>query len=285
MPKELQTKSAQKIAHANKELVVLKLGGSVITEKDKPMIPDLDAIHRLAKEISDANVEQLIIVHGGGSFGHPLAEQYKIKEGYKEPSLIKGFTKTHQAMIELNKLVVDALIQNNVAAFSVSPSSCIITKTGRIQLFCDSILKSLLENKFVPVLFGDAVVDNDIGFTILSGDQLIVVLATRFNVKEIIFGVDVDGLFTADPKENTNAQLIPNITLHELKALKNSIDKAKTADVTGGMFGKILEHFGMDFLQHLLGEIAACNPGLIGYNNNFEIMFIKESYSFSSSWK
>lgn len=226
---------------AKGRLMVLKLGGSVITEKEKPLAPNLNAIERLAKEIAEANVKRLIIVHGGGSFGHPLAKQYKIKEGYKEPSQIEGFSKTHQAMLELNKLVVDALLRNYIPAFSVSPSSCIVTNAGRIQIFYDNTLTMLLNTGFVPVLFGDAVLDNNIGFTILSGDQLVAALAIKFKADKIILGVDVNGLYTADPKSDASAQLIPYITSQGLKTLMHKIEEAKVTDVTGGMLGKISE--------------------------------------------
>jgi isopentenyl phosphate kinase len=230
-----------KLSKVESRLVVLKLGGSVITDKEKPMTPNPDAIQRLAKEIAEANVERIILVHGGGSFGHPLARQYKIKEGYEEASQIEGFSKIHQAMLELNKLVVDALIYHNIAAFSVSPSSCIVTKAGRIHVFYDSTLTRLLDIGFAPVLFGDAVLDNNIGFTILSGDQLVATLAIKFKANKIILGADVDGLYTADPKIDSSAQLIAHIKLQELKTLLHSIEEAKVIDVTGGMLGKILE--------------------------------------------
>lgn len=240
----LQEKLRRKPKLKNKvkgELMMLKLGGSVITDKEKTMTPNLDAIQRLAKETADSHVERLIIVHGGGSFGHPLAKQYMIKEGYEKPSQIEGFLKTHQAMLELNKLVVDALICHNIAAFSFSPSSCVVTKAGRIQIFYDGILTRLLDTGFVPVLFGDAVLDNNRGFTILSGDQLVSALATKFKANEIIIGADVDGLYTVDPKTDASAQLISHITLQKLKTLLHNIEEAKVTDVTGGMLGKILE--------------------------------------------
>jgi isopentenyl phosphate kinase len=222
-------------------LMVLKLGGSVITQKDIPMTPNLDAIHRLAKEIARAKVDRLVVVHGGGSFGHPLAKQYNIKQGYLEPSQVEGASRTHQAMLTLNKLVVDALICNNIAAFSVSPSSCILTKGDRIRVFFDKTLTKLLNTEFVPVLFGDVVLDTQKGFTILSGDQLISVIAMRFRADRIILGVDVDGLYTADPKDDPSAQLIPHITQQELKPLVHNIGAAQVTDVTGGMWGKISE--------------------------------------------
>jgi len=220
---------------------ILKLGGSVITRKDKPLTPSLRDIKRLAREISQAKVPRLVLVHGGGSYGHPLAEQYRIQDGYKDPSQVMGFSKTHQAMVTLNKLIVDALIDEGVPAVAVPPSSCIITKLGRIHLMEERPLTKLLELEFMPVLYGDAVLDSETGFSILSGDQLVSFLAIRLDAGRIIVGVDVDGLYTADPKTDPSACLIQRITLGELRKLQHRIEKPKVTDVTGGMFGKVLE--------------------------------------------
>lgn len=227
--------------HPNSNFIVLKLGGSVVTNKEIPMTSNTKSIVRLAKEIAAADIKSLIIIHGGGSFGHPLAKKYKIKEGYKEPSQIKGFLKTHQAMLKLNRFIVDALIHHNIPAFSVSPSSCIVTKDGRIQIFNTNVIRQLLKIGLVPVLFGDAILDSHMGFTILSGDQLAAKLAINFKADRIIFGADVDGLFTADPKSDNTAQLMPCILLKELRTMLHRIDETKVTDVTGGMLGKISE--------------------------------------------
>jgi len=220
---------------------VLKLGGSVITNKEKPLTPNLQAIKRLANEISRANVSPLVLVHGGGSFGHPIAEQYGIMGGYKDSSQIMGFSKTHQAMTKLNKLVVDSLIDHNIPAVEVQPSSCVVTKAGRIQSMEERPLKKMLEMGFVPVLYGDAVLDSETGFAILSGDQLVSSLAIELDADRIIVGADVDGLCTADPKTVSSARLIQRITLEELKSLEHKIEGAKVTDVTGGMLGKMFE--------------------------------------------
>ena len=221
---------------------VLKLGGSVLTNKEKTLTPRLPTIERLAKEISRANISPLILVHGGGSFGHPLAKLYKIKDGFNgKISQLLGFAKTHQAMRALNKLVVDALIKEKIPAVAVSPSSFIITKSERIHSFPLEPLTKLLQLGFVPVLFGDAVFDLDKGFTILSGDQLIAYLAMHYKAERIIVGVDVDGLFTGDPKANKEAKLLNHVTLRELETLMQQIGEAKVPDVTGGMMRKIQE--------------------------------------------
>jgi isopentenyl phosphate kinase len=221
--------------------IVLKLGGSVITNKKKPLTPNLPAIERLTSEISRANVSPLVLVHGGGSFGHPLAKQYAIEKGYKDQTQIMGFSKTRQAMTTLNKLVVDSLIQHNIPAVTVQPSSCTITKQGRIQSMEEKPIRKLLEMGLVPVLYGDAVLDSDKGFAILSGDQLVSSLAIKLNAERIIIGIDVDGLYASDPKTDSNAQLIQHVTPQELRKLQLKIEENKVTDVTGGMLGKVME--------------------------------------------
>ena len=99
----------------------------------------------------------------------------------------------------------------------------------------------MISMSLVPVLYGDSVLDEEQGFSILSGDQLMATLAIVFESKRIIIGVDVDGLYDDDPKVNPNAELFRRISLRELKAFLGKIGKSTTVDVTGGMFGKMFE--------------------------------------------
>ncbi|MEM2463447.1 MAG: isopentenyl phosphate kinase, partial [Candidatus Bathyarchaeia archaeon] len=220
---------------------VLKIGGSVITDKSKEMEVRMDAISRLADEILEANPKNLIIVHGGGSFGHPLAEKHAIKEGFKDASQIVGFAETHHVMTVLNGLFMDALIWRGLPAVSIPPSSCIMTKNGRIACFDEAPAKRLLEMGFIPVLYGDTVLDTELGFTILSGDQLTSFLALRFNAKNILIGVDVDGLYNEDPKLNDKAKMFEHLTLEELRKVQGLLGSSNACDVTGGMANKIAE--------------------------------------------
>jgi isopentenyl phosphate kinase len=213
----------------------------VITNKDKPLTPNLKAIERLADEISRAKPSFLILVHGGGSFGHPFAEQYNIAGGYIDSSQILGFSQTHLAMTLLNSWVMEALINHNVPAVEIHPSSCTVTRDGRIANMELKPLKKMLKMGFVPIIYGDAVIDSDKGFAILSGDQIVSSLATKLRACRIIMGADVDGLYTTDPKVDSSAQLIGHITLKELKSLKHKIEGSKETDVTGGMLGKVEE--------------------------------------------
>ena len=221
--------------------IILKIGGSVITDKNGELAARTEVINRLAEETQKAGVKNLIIVHGGGSFGHPTAQKYGIKEGLREEAQKVGFAETHHVMTVLNGLVMDALVWHRVPAVSVTPSSCVVTENGRIKTFEDAALKTLLNMGFVPVLYGDATLDEKMGFTVLSGDQIVAYLARKFGAGKIVIGVDVDGLYDADPKVAKKAKLYAHLTLSELEKAKSKLGGSTAADVTGGMVGKIAE--------------------------------------------
>ena len=222
--------------------VILKIGGSAITDKTTEATPRTEIINRLAEEIKRADLDNLIIVHGGGSFGHPTAAKYGIKDGYKEdPAQKLGFAETHHMMTVLNGLVMDALIWHEIPALSIAPSSCFMAENGKIKYFDDSVLQAMARIVFTPVMYGDAVLDEKLGFTVISGDQLVAYLAIKYKASKIVLGVDTDGLFDSDPKTNPNAKPYKHLTLAELKEIQPKLGKAAGTDVTGGMAGKIAE--------------------------------------------
>ncbi|MGP3668131.1 MAG: isopentenyl phosphate kinase [Candidatus Bathyarchaeota archaeon] len=229
----------------NKEsLKVLKLGGSAITDKAKPCYVKLNVLKRVVKEIAEAKQYPLVIVHGGGSFGHPLAEKYKLNVGFKGEWQVEGFVKTHQAMMSLNKIVVDMLIKEGVNAASIQPSAFLLTRKGRVTFFKGEVLRRMLKLKIVPVLYGDVVIDKDKGFTILSGDQLVAKIALTFKAERIVLACDVDGVYTSNPKIDKKAEMFRVLDLKQLKKLVKAGEKKSTvkiSDVTGEMLGKLLE--------------------------------------------
>ncbi|MCX8175638.1 MAG: isopentenyl phosphate kinase [Candidatus Bathyarchaeota archaeon] len=225
-------------------LKILKLGGSAITDKAKPCHIKLNVLKRVVKEVSAAKQYPLIIVHGGGSFGHPLAEKYKLNVGFEGEWQVEGFVKTHQAMVSLNKIVVNMLVREGVNATSIQPSAFLLTREGRITFFKGEVLREMLKLKIVPVLYGDVVVDKVKGFTILSGDQLVAKIALTFKAERIVLACDVDGVYTSNPKIDKKAEMFRVLNLKQLKKLVKAWgkeSKVKISDVTGGMVGKLLE--------------------------------------------
>ncbi len=224
-------------------MIILKIGGSALTIKDadKPTIDEIN-LERIVKEISVYN-QDMIIVHGAGSFGHIYATDYsigsKIETEEENTTKIEGFCKTQSSVQLLNNIFCTKLQELGVPAIGLQASSFITTFDKRINNCNVDIIKEYLEKGFVPVLYGDPVLDHndEIKYAILSGDQIITYLAEKFNPNKVILSSDVDGIYTDNPKTNPDAKLIDIVT----KDTKLSLTDNNHADITGGMAGKINE--------------------------------------------
>ena len=212
----------------------------MVTVKDQEFTANHGNIQRLAEEIKAAWPTPIVIVHGGGSFGHPVAKKYGIADGFTSDRQIPGFARTHQAMVDLNAIIVKAFLDAGIPAMSVSPSSFIATDDGRMLKVDFEIVGRLVVRGVLPVLFGDAVLDRKKGFTILSGDQLAVRLAVSLGATKLIFGVDVDGVYTSNPKLSLEARLIDRLDPEKIDGFVK-IGESLATDVTGGMLGKVSE--------------------------------------------
>jgi len=215
----------------NSQLTILKLGGSVITDKNADEGVALkDEINRLAKEISSYS-GKIIIVHGAGSFGHPLAHRYSLVYNFDA----EGFVLTHRSVEILNSVVVDALNYSGVKAAGVHPMDCFITTDGRISsAFLDPI-HIMLEKGIVPVLHGDVVMDTTKGVSIVSGDQILPYLALALDADRIGLGSAEEGVL------DENGVPIPHITHDNFNDIRACLGGSASTDVTGGMFGKVNE--------------------------------------------
>ena len=169
-----------------------------------------------------------------------MAKKYGIVDGFTSDRQIPGFARTHQAMVDLNTIIVKAFLNAGIPAMSVSPSSFIATNDGRISKVDLEIVGRLVVRGVLPVLFGDAVLDRKKGFTILSGDQLAVRLAVSLGAIKLIFGVDVGGIFTSNPKLSPEARLIDRLESEKIDGFVK-IGESLSTDVTGGMLGKVSE--------------------------------------------
>ncbi|MCS7364052.1 MAG: isopentenyl phosphate kinase [archaeon GB-1867-035] len=227
-----------------KPLVIVKFGGSAVTFKNEVKRANLQVIRRLAREVYESMFHvNLVIVHGGGSFGHPFAHKYNLVNGFSDVKQLAGLAETRYAMNELNQIIVRALIDAGVPAITIQPSSCVVLRNGSIVHFYLEPIRLILKLNCVPVLYGDVVFDEFLGFTILSGDKISSYLALKLNAERLVFACDVDGVYTADPKVNCNAKFISEIEAEELASFLKSIsaDSGVAFDVTGGIIGKLNE--------------------------------------------
>ena len=218
------------------DMIILKLGGSVITDKSKECFFRKEIVDNLSKQIKKANKE-IILVHGAGSFGHIQAEKFKLNNGYFDKKQLHGFSVTHERVQRLNTLVLKSLQDNGISAVSISPHSIVKLDNHKLADMNYNIFEEYLKNQFTPVTFGDVVLDKKLRFSICSGDLLSIALANHFKPEKVIYVIDVDGLYTSNPKINKNAKLLESSTIEQLENFSTSLDSH--ADVTGGMGGKL----------------------------------------------
>ncbi|MCX9085607.1 MAG: isopentenyl phosphate kinase [Candidatus Methanoperedens sp.] len=215
-------------------LIILKTGGSVITEKGSISRAREAEINRISTEIATFRKDsdsQIILVHGAGSFGHPQALKYKLKDGFDA----QGAYLTHTSVKVLNSRVVEALNNAGIHALPVHPMSACLLENGKIIDFHLGQIKVMLEKGIIPVLHGDVVMDRATGTSVLSGDRIIPYLALSFKASMIGAGSDVDGVL------DEKGSVIKKITPLNFLDLKKNIKGSGAIDVTGGMGGKVSE--------------------------------------------
>jgi len=217
-------------------MFLIKFGGSVITDKTKECCFKPEVVRRLAAEMKHANKE-VILVHGAGSFGHILAKRYKLNDGYKEKKQLHGFALTHAMVQQLNSLILASLHDQGIAAVSIPPHAMMTLSDHQPAHVEFSLFKEYLSSGFLPVTFGDVVLDGKLGFSICSGDLLMQLLAAEFKPEKVVFVLDEDGLYSANPKTDPKASFMEKATLADLEKLSTRSDAH--ADVTKGMEGKL----------------------------------------------
>ncbi|MEE6210498.1 isopentenyl phosphate kinase [Salarchaeum sp. III] len=211
-------------------MIVLKLGGSVITEKDERETVDLDALARLAGVIGQADVDDLIVVHGAGSFGHYYADEHDVSttEGTRDARAVREI---HDSMARLNTAVLDYLDDAGVAGVPVRPFSA-ARRDDDLEFYTKQV-ETMLAEGFTPVLHGDVVTEAGNGATILSGDEVVTTLAAQLDADRVGLCSTVPGVLDEE------GDVIREITAYEDVA--DVLDGSEDTDVTGGMAGKVRE--------------------------------------------
>jgi isopentenyl phosphate kinase len=250
-----------------KELVFLKLGGSLITDKTQPYTPQLDVIEDLALQVATAlqthpNL-RLVIGHGSGSFGHVAASEYHTRDGYfprssplihrerdeTEENYWKGFAEVWYQASSLNRFVMKALHKMNVRAIALPPSTNVIASDGQVSIWETTSISMALASGLVPVIYGDVVFDEIRGGTILSTESLFAHLARALYPDRILLAGLEAAVWEDFP---ARTRKIETITPQTFSEISEGVGKAASADVTGGMESKVTQML----------ELVQQNPGL-----------------------
>lgn len=209
---------------------ILKLGGSVITYKDKPLTINLNIIEQISKHLKDID-KPLIIVHGGGSFGHYYSVKYDM---HSKPDKynIHGVAVVRTSMVELNSYITNIMVRHNLNPYTIPP----ITFMNGKDVIEDKVIEmsKLAEEGLLPVTHGDVMPISDKTYYILSGDEIMSIFASILKPEKIVFALNVDGIYN-----NMNEKRL----IEEISA-EDAIDLEEVkVDVTGGMKRKLREAF------------------------------------------
>ncbi|MHC1636061.1 MAG: isopentenyl phosphate kinase [Candidatus Methanospirareceae archaeon] len=229
------------------ELLFIKLGGSLITRKDSPFTINYGEIRRVVKEIKegmeDKEEVKLLIGHGGGSFPHTIADLFDTSKGFIKENSKRGFVLCQNAASSLNRIIVDLMLDYGIPALSIQPSaSCIATK-GEIDDFFIKPIMACLEERIIPVVFGDCVIDTVKGCAIISTERILAYLSKHIKPSRVLIFTSVGGVYTSDPHKDKDARFIPEIKVKEFeaRALEAKLEGSLVTDVTGGMREKVKE--------------------------------------------
>lgn len=210
--------------------VVLKLGGSVITEKDEPETVADEQLEALAATIGESGLSDIAVVHGAGSFGHHHADAHGVSDtdGTHDAEAVRDIAGT---MERLNDAVVAALAEAGVPVVPVHPFAAgYRTADGDLQFPTDQIGAMLAEG-FVPVVHGDILTQVEKGATILSGDELVTTLASAFDADRVGLCSTVPGVF------DESGDVVDVIESYD--DVSAALGESEATDVTGGMAGKV----------------------------------------------
>ena len=208
---------------------VLKIGGSILTDKTQSATARPTEIQRVAEEIA-LSVEDLVLVHGAGSFGHIPAKRYGLPQNFSP----EGLRATHSSVVTLNDLVVEALGKAGTSPMPVHPFSCTLLRDGRIEGFALEPVEEMVRDGLLPVLHGDVAMDITQKAGIVSGDQLVSYLARALRAKVVAVGTDVDGVLIS-------GRPLKDLARTDLPSIEGALGGSAGLDVTGGMRGKLLE--------------------------------------------
>ncbi|MEF8936879.1 MAG: isopentenyl phosphate kinase [Halovenus sp.] len=233
-------------------VTVLKLGGSVITDKDQPETADQGAIETAAAAIGEflQADEQLVVVHGGGSFGHHHAARVGVSstDGSRD---VAGLLAIHRAMGDLTDIVLDTLHDHSVDALPVAPLSAAHRTADDTVEFPSSHIRTMLDEGFTPVINGDVVAHAGKGATVLSGDTIVVSLAQSLDADRVGLCSTVGGVL------DDSGDVIAEIEAYDDVA--DVLGGSESTDVTGGMAAKVRQLLDLDVPASVfdLGSLAA----------------------------
>ncbi len=220
-------------------LVLIKIGGGLITDKTKPFTVREDMMRVAAQGIHLAIVKNpnasFLVANGAGSFGHYLASQEA--EQNTEAARVARIKGIHESVEKLNQLFTRHLLANDIPAISISPSSCISGNIGTVTSTSFEAVIAAIHDARLPSMYGDIIDDGSDKGLIISTETLFEIVLdaidSMFDDIHVIYAGETAGVLDA------NKVVIPEITTSSWREIGSVIENTPGFDVTGGMRHKV----------------------------------------------
>ncbi len=221
---------------ALKKRVIVKIGGSFITDKNKPESLNEDRVRKIARELVTvvrSGQVRLLLTHGAGSYGHIAAKNYQAQHGSNPQFGWQAFYQIRQDMIKMNLRILQLCAEEGLFPITVQPSAIAIAYGGKLQFMDTRAIRFLLDSDQIPLIHGDIVLDEKQDFTIASTEDQIQKLSDYIFFHRIVLISDVAGVLDAEGK------VIPVIDHTNYAGIIDQLGGSAGTDVTGGMRSKV----------------------------------------------
>ena len=217
----------------SKDFIVIKMGGSVLSNKDlfKNLIQDIVILKKLGLSI--------FLIHGGGSKISAKLDELNIKSNFVNGLRVtndKIINIVENVLIEFNKEIVDTLKnqscqakritskENNV--ITVKPENDSLGFVGKPTHIKTNILTKIVESNEVPVIASLGLDKNYQTYNI-NADSVAGTIAKELKARRLLILSDVDGVL------DKNKKLISEINSEDAQLM------IEEGVISGGMIPKI----------------------------------------------
>ncbi|ABW01832.1 isopentenyl phosphate kinase [Caldivirga maquilingensis] len=213
-------------------MILIKLGGSAFSNKAKPLSFHEEPVRNLALLIKQHGITP-VLIHGGGSFAHPVAKAYGLDKGIRDDAQLIGVSLTSLTLSLLNERITSIFSKLGLPTYTIRTGAVFMRTLSGLKLSGDvvDLVRRLVGMRIIPVFYGDVIHDYELGFSILSGDEIMVELAKRLKPRYALFLMDVEGVYSEGPRRGELIRVFKPST---------SISYSSSGvDATGGLMGKL----------------------------------------------
>ncbi|MER8235567.1 hypothetical protein [Streptomyces sp. NPDC094049] len=208
--------------------LILKVGGGLFSDKSRDHDIDHDAVAGYARQVADlaaAAPGRLVMVSGGGSYGHGAVRDLDPDDPWAALPLTG-------ANAELRWIWTTALHRAGARAFPVQLAAAAVLRHGEAAVDTDS-LRRLLATGALPVLTGDCLPHPDGSLRVVGSDRVpSALLGLSAGPARVAMLTDVDGVLD-------DGRTIPWIDPRSADSARASLRAAPDWDTTGAMSGKL----------------------------------------------